>query len=369
MFVGRFSFVLAGLLAAVCPLIAQGDSPASLPVTDNQAAPYMGVYETALGTKQTDAFAAWLHRTRIWGQDTIPFGQGSTWNHISGTYDDWFYKPWSDWVRAQPGRRMVLSIPLLPGPPDGKGPAEGPGAGLPVSLAEGAAGKYDAYFKGLAQTLVQYHLGDSILRLGWEWNGNWYAWKVVTADDARNFAAYWRRIVTAIRSVPGTENLKFDWNVSNGFKTSYDASLAYPGDDVVDYIGVDLYDSCWAKYPASSSSDLEALHREVWADYHLAASNYGLAYWQKIADDHGKPMTFPEWGVDKLPNGHGGLDDPYFIEQAFNYFHDPAHHVYFESYFDCDAGDAGDSRISDISGKPTFFPKSSARMKELFTVP
>jgi len=369
--VGRLFLALIGLLFIASPLLAD-DASALLPVTDNKQMPYLGVYEACLGTQKTDAYAAWLHRTVIWGHDTIPFGNGSTWDHIAGTYDDWFYKPWAEWVHAMPGRRMVFSIPLLPGPPDRSGPTQGPGAGEAVSLADGAAGKYNAYFKGLAETLVRQGLGDSILRLGWEWNGNWYAWKVMTTDDAHNYGAYWRQIVSTIRSVPGTENLKFDWNVSNGFKTAYDGLEAYPGDDVVDYIGVDLYDSCWSLYPAPAGADeaaLDALHRRVWSEYLLAASINGLAYWQKIADDHGKPMTFPEWGLQKASNGHGGLDDPYFVQQTFNYIHDPAHHVYFASYFDAEAGSEGDFRITDIAGSPSPFPKASALMRQLFTVP
>jgi hypothetical protein len=371
-------------LLSVIGALAQ-TTPASslLPLTDNAQPPYMGIYEgcAGLGIKGNGLYAAWLHRTNVWGHDTLPFGTGSTWEHVSGKWQDWIYKPWSDWVQAASNRRMVISVPLLPGPADGTGPTTGAAAGKPVSLAEGATGAYNDYFRGLAQTLVAHHLGNSILRLGWEWNGNWYAWKVVTAADAHHFAAYWRQIVDTIRSVPGTQDLKFDWNVSNAFKTAYEPMEAYPGDGYVDYIGDDVYDETWVKspeypdgfyplLPASTEAEIEARHDAAWSQAILSASDWGLAYWQKIADDHRKPLTLPEWGLiwRPAPNNRGGLDDPAFVQRMHDYIQDPAHHVYFASYFDYDGGAEGNSRIFARDGKPVPFPKSTDLYRSLFSL-
>ena len=38
----------------------------------------------------------------------------------------------------------------------------------------GAGGAYDSYYKTLAQNLVSSGEGSSIIRLGWEFNGDWY---------------------------------------------------------------------------------------------------------------------------------------------------------------------------------------------------
>jgi hypothetical protein len=385
-----FAWVRLGSLSfALFPLAALAQGTASppaglLPLTDNTAAPYLGVYEACVGPgiALNGKYAAWLNRTLVWGHDTIPFGSGSTWEHIAGKWDEWFYVPWSTWVHAAPGRRLVLSMPMLPGPTDGSGPARGEGAHLPVSLAQGAIGAYNEHFRGLAQTLVKYGLGDTIIRLGWEWNGNWYAWKVVTLDDAHNFAAYWRQIVDTMRSVPGAQNLKFDWNPSNAFRNSYDPMEAYPGDTYVDYVGVDAYDETWAQTPefpkgiyptppGMPDEEAEARHEAAWSHAISSASDFGVAYWQKIADDHGKPMTFPEWGLIQRPppNDRGGFDDPYYIQKMYEYIQDPAHHVYFASYFDCDAGGEGNSRISPVNGKPSQFPKAQALYQQLFRLP
>lgn len=363
----RLHIVALGLVLGAPLRAAPSPDPSPAPVHD---APFVGVYEAGLGMAKTDAFAAWINRKVVWGHDTIPFGPGSTWNHIAGVYDEWFYKPWSEWVHALPGRRFVISVPLLPGPVNGSGPTEGPGAGEPVSLADGAAGKYDAYFKGLGETLVKYGLGDAVVRLGWEWNGNWYAWKVVTPEDAKNFAAYWRHAVLAMRSVPGAEGVKVVWNVTAGFKTGYDANQAWPGDDVVDYVGLDVYDTCWPLYPPpgdATAAQIETLHQRAWAEFTAPEASYGLAYWQKLADAHAKPLAIPEWGVIRRADGHGGGDNPYFVQRVFDYIQDPAHHVYFASYFDADGGGEGNSRISNVTGAPSPFPQSSELFKKLLS--
>jgi hypothetical protein len=380
--------VCLGVVLTPFTAFAQEPSPppaaGPLPLNDNTAAPYMGVYEACIapGIALNGKYAAWLNRTNVWGHDTIPFGGGGTWDHISGLYDEWFYEPWSAWVKAAPNRRFVLSMPMLPGPTDGSGPDHGTAAHQRVSLAQGATGAYNEYFRGFAQTLVKYGMGNTIIRLGWEWNGNWYAWKVVTHEDAKNFAAYWRQIVDTIRSVPGTENLKFDWNVSDNVWTQYDAKEAYPGDTYVDYIGEDVYDKSWDKtpefpkgiyppQPGESDAVVEQRHKAAWTQTLTPTWKFGLVYWQKFADDHGKPVTIPEWGLihGAGANDTGGNDDPYFIQQMVDYIQDPAHHVYFASYFDFDGDSAGNSAISGVTGKPVAFPKSHEVFHQLLSLP
>ncbi len=111
-----------------------------------------------------------------------------------------------------------------------------------ATMAQGAQGAYDQYYKTLAQNLVDYGQGDSIIRLGWEFNLGPSRWH---PDSKANFIAYWQHIVKAMRSVPGTDNLQFDWNPNIGGET-YDSRNYYPGNAYVDYIGVDIYDISWA---------------------------------------------------------------------------------------------------------------------------
>ncbi|MEJ0000127.1 MAG: glycosyl hydrolase [Verrucomicrobiota bacterium] len=221
------------------------------------------------------------------------------WSQVEG--QDWELGTWSAWVKAKPGRRLVLSVPLLVGGWDGKGPASGPGAHQPVSLEEGAKGTYNDHFRVLAEHLVQRGLGDTVLRLGWEFNGGWYSWRAQSEDKAVAFAGYFKQIVTTMRAVPGAEKLTFVWNPCLIW-TNYSLEKAWPGDEYVDYVGVDVYDDSWAPntYPIpadATQEEADTIHQKVWNDIILNDKNHGLALIRDLAARHGnKPLAIPEWG-------------------------------------------------------------------------
>ena len=110
----------------------------------------------------------------------------------------------------------------------------------------GATGAYNAHFVTLARTLMAAGESDAYLRLGWEFDGTWTAWKATTPSSEANYAAYFRQIVTAIRSVPG-EHFRFVWNPDAiAFADAhYDVGLAYPGNRYVNVVGLDTYDQSW----------------------------------------------------------------------------------------------------------------------------
>ncbi len=347
--------------------------------------PFIGVYESGVIDSKAPAipaiadYAAWLHRPVLWGHDTIPFGGGSCWNHVSGEYAmDWFLKTWGAWVQAVPGRRFVLSAPMLPGPADRSGPTKGDHAG-PVSLAAGAAGEYNVYWKALAERMVGTGLGGSVVRLGWEFNGNWYAWKVLNEADAKDFAGYWRQIVTTMRAVPGTEKMQFDWNGANAVRTSYPLEAAWPGNDVVDFVGTDIYDASYAENtypypPTATPAEIEARQETAWAKWINEPTNNGIPAWVAIAKAHGKPLSVPEWGVMERKDGHGGLDNPTFIKRVGTFIKDPANGVYYASYWDCDAGANDNCRLSPVTQSDgsiykTKFPRSAEVFHQFFSLP
>ena len=331
---------LAIFLSGVALRADDSSGSTLLPKTDNTAPPYLAVYRWGQGgcTKgYLELYAKWLNRKTIWAEDFMPT---EGWDKIEG--QDWQLGTWSWWVKQQPGRRLVLSVPLLVGGWDGKGPQSGPEAGVPVSLEEGAKGAYNGHFRTLAEHLVAKGLGDTILRLGWEFNGGWYAWRAQSEEQAVAFAGYFRQIVTTMRSVPGTENLKFVWNPCMVWM-NYSMDKAWPGDDYVDYVGLDIYDDSWAKdtypIPAHASPDqIDALHKKVWNDVILHDNNHGLLLMQDFANRHGhKPLVIPEWGIDSRggTEDHGGLDNPYFIQQMYNFIYNPGNNVFFSLLFRC----------------------------------
>ena len=128
------------------------------------------------------------------------------WNKIEG--EAWQLGVWSKWRTFAPGRRLVLSVPMLVGPWNRSGPKTGPHAGEPVSLAKGAAGEYDAHFEVLGRNLVKWGLADTIVRLGWEFNGGWYTYRAENEREARDFAKG-RSLRTAELNDGGSRGLRF----------------------------------------------------------------------------------------------------------------------------------------------------------------
>jgi hypothetical protein len=342
--------------------------------SDNAHPPYMAVFKNSVngskipnGITRNAAYAAWLNRTLVWAEDTCP---STRWDSIEG--GGWQFDPWGAWVQENPARRLILCVPMVPGKWDGSGTDAGDGAHQPITLELGASGAYNIHYQKLAETLVKHHMGNTILRLGWEFNGGWYAWKVNSKAKADAYAEFWRQIVKTMRAVPGAEKLEFAFNPANG---CFDAALAYPGDDYVDYIGPDDYDDAYAPntypWPKDATPDqIEAAQEKAWTDVVYSKQAHGLAYWAEFAKEHHKPMCIPEWGVDQKPDHHGGLDDPYYIEQMYKFINDPANNVGWHSYFDVQAPDGGHMLSPKEDGTVvTKFPNSAAKFHELFSLP
>ncbi|HTZ10323.1 MAG TPA: glycosyl hydrolase, partial [Acidimicrobiales bacterium] len=190
--------------------------------------------------------------------------------------------------------RLVLGIPIIPGT---------------GTLAQGATGAYDQYFTVLARNLIADDEGNAILRLGWEFNGNWFPWSVATAADAADFAAYWRQIVTTIRAVPG-QHFQFLWNPNAPSPTPYTPDQAYPGDAYVDYVGTDVYDNYFGDGAFLPSVGWENQLQQQW----------GLDWLESFAAQHHKPIAIPEWSDEYRDDNLGFGDDPSFIDHMAAWF-------------------------------------------------
>jgi hypothetical protein len=325
------------------------------------AGPKLGVYrgDAPTGPGKVDVYGAWLGRKVDVAE---AFEPGDTWDDVAGR--SWQLGAWSAWVNAEPGRQLVLTVPLLPGPWDGRGPSSGSGAGEPVSLERGAAGDYDEYFATLARRLVSYRLGNTVVRLGHEFNGGWYTWRASGKEAA--FAAYWRRVVTAMRSVPG-HDLAFNWNPTLG-NLGMQPDLAWPGDAYVDIVSLDVYDQSWAAgtYPIPAGASTEDIRRRqgiVWSQ--ILDGSYGLRYWRGFVEAHHKPLAFSEWGLVERSDGRGGGDNPDFITNMWRFINDPTIRVHHHVYFDYMARDGG-HQLSPYEGFTSPFTVSAATYRRLF---
>ncbi len=296
-------------------------------VSAHPASPDLGVYRGASNLAGVAGFERWLGREVGVRLDFLP---GGSWEEIEGP--GWQLRRWKGG-----GGTLVLTVPLLPGPWDRT-------YGGGVSLRDCRSGAYDVHWTRLARNLVAHQLGTSRLRLGHEFNGGWYAWRAAGAEA--DFAGCFRRVVQAMRTVPGSA-FRFDWNPALGHLDA-DPLRAYPGDPYVDTIGIDVYDQSWLPdtYPIpGDASPGEVLERRQRAWSGMLHGDLGLEFWSHFARAHGKRLAIPEWGLTRRSDGHGGGDNPYFVEQVHRFVSDPANRVAYLIYFEHDARD-GEHRLT-----------------------
>jgi glycosyl hydrolase family 26 len=264
----------------------------------------IGVFPGSAATRSVLRFEHTLGRPVDYGHDYI---HKSTWRSITNVR--WLAR---SWTAAGFAGRTVITVPMLP---DHGG-----------SMAAGAEGKYNPRFRRLARQLVAGGQGAAVLRIGPEFNGDWFRWTIRGRGGSARYKAYWREIVDTVRGVPGA-NFRFDWSPNGGSSwvgsRRLRASTAYPGDAYVDYIGLDVFDQSWARHSRSAS--------KRWQEF--LTQTDGLNWHARFAAAHGKPMTFPEWGLVKRRDGRGGGDNPYFVDQMYDWIqtHPVAYHLYFES--------------------------------------
>jgi len=265
-----------------------------------------GVYSGPANTSGLTAFDAATGSSAKIASDFLPSNSGWTGMDGAGGSLSWLTGAW-----AGKGYTLSLGVPVIP--TSSSGAAVG-------TLAAGATGAYNSYFVTLAQTLVAAGEGNTYLRLGWEFDGNWYpSWDADTPAAEANFAAYFRQIVTAMRSVAG-ESFRFVWNPDVGAFTEsgYNVELAYPGSAYVNDIGLDAYDQSWFT-PLTATN--------AWNQTVSPALGAAKAF----AAQEGEPLAICEWGVVTTANGLG--DDPLYINNFAAFMKNPANDVAYESYF------------------------------------
>ncbi|MFE0424178.1 glycoside hydrolase family 26 protein [Streptomyces sp. NPDC058953] len=219
------------------------------------------------GPRRMAELSRWLGGTELRvGHTYLP---GDRWAGIEGRVG--FLEDWARWRQARADRMFVLNVPMLE-----RNEARVPDYEVRRLLRQGAAGQYDDHFKALARRLVDLGVPDTVVVLGWEMNGITYTHRC--GPDPTAWKAYWNRIVAAMRSVDG-QAFRFDFAPNRG-KDAVPWTACYPGDDVVDVIGMDSYDQA----PGRTFEE-------------QASAEYGLHAQVAFAREHGKAISYPEWGL------------------------------------------------------------------------
>ena len=288
----RRAVLLLALVVAGVALCGASDSSASAGLQRLVVPPDGHVY---LGL----TVRLWDSTDPTWG-DTRPFAariDDIEQNELGGKHPGFLtvYLPWgaplssvSAWIAnvnaVTGGKLLYIDWTLVPGT---------------TTTHEIASGTQDAYVKSVARELRAYR-GAVLVRLfGGEFNGSW--WKNVSpranpALTTTDFVNAWRRVAGLVKAA-GAVNVSWAW-VPNAFPPEsvpwVDSNLAayYPGDDVVDWAGADIYDN-------------------------LPVSDLDGPYAFAIA--HSKPFFIAEWGVRHGDSTLTPTEDQAWIQSVFAY--------------------------------------------------
>lgn len=173
------------------------------------------------------------------------------------------------------------------------------------TLARAATGGDVESWKTCGEQLLQSGLNSTttILRVGHEFNGSWAPWSTHGDDPRliRQFIAAYRHAVRAIRV--HAPLVRFDLCFAGGVAGT-DIEAHYPGDDVVDIIGMDYYDGDSSGHTATSV-----------VDFIQSQQGCGFAEIAAAANAHGKLFALDEWALSGSQISH---DNPLFVQQVFD---------------------------------------------------
>ncbi|UGY90534.1 glycoside hydrolase family 26 protein [Streptomyces gobiensis] len=262
---------------------ASASASPSAPATGGTAAMGAFLHSGPEGVRRMAELQSWLGGAELRvGHTYLP---GDLWSNIEGRPS--FLQAWAQWRKDDDDRLFVLNVPMLERNEEGV-----PDAEVRRLLRAGARGRFDHHFQKLADRLVRMGVPDTVIVLGWEMNGDTYTHRC--GPDPEAWKAYWKRIITTMRSVPG-QKFRFDFAPNRG-EDAIAWTKCYPGDDVVDIIGMDSYDQ-----PPGKTFDDQV------------KQPYGLQHQVDFAAAHGKPISYPEWGLFR--NG----DNPEYMRRMLEW--------------------------------------------------
>ncbi len=342
----RFTVVVAALCAT--GLVGAGVMNRAS-ATDRPVVSQLGFYPGYGNVAGLESLQSWLGRDAKY---LVQFGDISS----SSAFDS---SVWGEVVKAGSMQTfagtttLVESVPLAFGNFVDASTASGQ-ATARAQLQATVNGSNDSGYRVAATYLRDSGNADAVIRLGWEFDGGWMPWSS-RGNEAMWVSAY-RRVADIFRSV--SPSFKFDWTGDPGFLQGQ--TSAYPGDNYVDIVGMDLYDKSLASAWNPST--------RTWVDPAAAFATEipNLTFQRDFAIAHGKLVSYPEWGLasggTESPNSAGN-DDPAFIQGMYDWMSglptSGAGSLAYHSYFNEDTSNDGLHMLSH-------FPNAAARFKALF---
>ena len=132
----------------------------------------------------------------------------------------------------------------------------------------------------------------------------------------------------------------------------------YPGDDVVDVIGVHYYDS-------GPEKNTQALWDQYYGKTYYGGP-WGLGTWLAAARAHGKKLSVGEWAVWRQgTQTAAAADDPVFIDNMYRFFKANAADIAYETHFN---SMPDQHTLCNATGAPTLFPNAAAKYEANWTL-
>lgn len=302
----RFSMKRTILFSSLLAFAAHA-SAGGLPFRNNPGGPSWPSGVGSIGTSLSDTYAAsgygkWQTWTGYQPDVVTVWASQNTqeWSDIAAIPKSEKYAGYFVWaMRNLPTTTaIVLSMPLAP-----SGKYSNRNCANPSLWPEIASGKYDSYWKQFATNLKSASLSygrdptNMALRLGWEMNGDWYAWAI--CDKVSEFKTGWARVVNIIRAeIPG---IVIDFSPGSMY-VGYGASRNYGGGPGVSLAGF---------LPAANTFDVisysvhdghpSTVDETTWlqAQFNSSASKrqFGLNEVVTTAKSLNKKIALSEWGT------------------------------------------------------------------------
>jgi mannan endo-1,4-beta-mannosidase len=156
-----------------------------------------------------------------------------------------------------------------------------------------AAGDFDSYLAEWASRLADWLAdGESgtadrrlYLRPAHEMNGDWYPWSPTVGDSTPDdYITMWQHVHDALaREGIGSDQCQWIWCVNHADVGDYSAEACYPGDEYVDWVGVDGFN--WGR-------------SQGWSDWQTPAAVFEAMFERMERFD--KPLCVPEVGCSSL---------------------------------------------------------------------
>jgi hypothetical protein len=233
--------------------------------------------------------------------------------HVYTDRKDWETMTRAGWMfdafAGYPGE-VVISQGLVP---------ERSAALAAADLAACAAGEHDEDFRAFGSLMVNKNRAASVVRLGWEFNGDFMPW---AATDTQQWKRCYRHAALAIRAT--NPRVILDWTInSHGTPAGIcggNSLNCYPGDDLVDIIGIDNYDMA----PSATSA----------ADFtRIANAPEGMTWLLNFAKKRGKRFSVGEWGIAPGSEYNQTGENPQFIRWMHDWFATHSDQLAYEAYF------------------------------------